>query len=296
VLRAPAEGELPKRGPKEFDVSARALPLPDQGVAVWRELGRWVFALSSGGKLLHAQATSCLATTPDAAVAAEIRLAMTQLALQGMPHELKDVVLWGDTADLMLGHVLNGAFRGQVQVLERPAPVLPEPRSRLLPEDVRAARRERARKQQRVAVIAAVVLIYAGLAGWLGYGLWQDMRDTKRLQAEADAVKPETVAYETHRAKWDQLAPLVDSSYWPVEVLFRVASQMPTSGAVRLKVAEVSARDIKLTGECAEPGPISQFSLAITRNDLLRAYKWETPPPEQTNKGMWNFSFNGVRQ
>ena len=34
VLCAPAEGELPLRSPKEFDLSARALPLPENGVAI----------------------------------------------------------------------------------------------------------------------------------------------------------------------------------------------------------------------------------------------------------------------
>lgn len=295
VLKAPAEGDLPRRSPKEFEVSARVFPLPREGVALWREFGRWVFALSSGGRMVYLQATTSTASEPDPAVVSEVRLAMTQLALQGMGVTASEVVVWEDESQGAAPPALEGAFPRRVQVAARPAPVLPEPRSKLLPEDVRAARRVRARKQQQIALVAALVLVYAGLFGWQGYGLWRDSAETKRLEAEARSAQPEAVAYETHRAKWSQLGPVVDGSQWPVELLLRVASQLPANGAVRFKSADIGGREIKLTGESAEPGPISQFSLALSRSVELRAYKWENAPPEQTNKGNWNFSFTGTR-
>ncbi len=295
VLRPPSEGDLPARGPKEFDVAARAYPLPREGVAIWREFGRWVFALSSHGQLVYTQATTCAADSPDASVASEIRLALTQLALQGLGIEPATVLVWHEGQENLAPDALEAAFPRRVQLAARPAPALPVPRSHLLPEDVRAARRVRARKRQRILVATVVLLGYAGLSAWLGYGLWSDSRETTRLQSEADGVQPEAVAYETHRAKWEQLGPVVDSGQWPVELLFRVASQLPANGSVRLKVADISTNEIKLTGESAESAPISQFSLALSRSDLLRGFKWENPPQEQTNKGNWTFNFTATR-
>ena len=295
VLRPPAEGDLPKRGPKEFDVSARAYPLPREGVAMWREFGRWVFALSLGGRMVYTQATTCGAESPDVTVVSDIRLALTQLALQGLRIEAAEVLIWHDGREAPSGAAVEAGFQRNVRVTARPTPVLPVPRSRLLPEDVRAARRVRARKRQRLLLVAAVVLVYAGLAGWLGYGLWRDNQETTRLQTAAKNVGPKAVAYESHRSRWEELGPVVDSSQWPVELLYRVASQLPLTGTVRLKVADITTKEIKLTGESAESAPISQFSLALSRSDLLRDFKWQNPPQEQTNKGIWTFNFSASR-
>ncbi len=45
VLKKPGEGELPLRTPKEFDLSPRAYRVEGDTLCVWKELGRWVFAL-----------------------------------------------------------------------------------------------------------------------------------------------------------------------------------------------------------------------------------------------------------
>ncbi|HEX7261648.1 MAG TPA: hypothetical protein VF258_07515, partial [Luteolibacter sp.] len=39
-LRTPGEGEMPPRGPKSFDLSARAYPLDGDALAAWKEFGR----------------------------------------------------------------------------------------------------------------------------------------------------------------------------------------------------------------------------------------------------------------
>ena len=56
---------MPPRGPKSFDISARAYPLTGDTLAVWKEFGRWVFALSHEGKIVYCQATSVTSSEPD---------------------------------------------------------------------------------------------------------------------------------------------------------------------------------------------------------------------------------------
>jgi hypothetical protein len=303
VLRAPGEGDLPARSPKEFDLSARALPVPASGVAVWRELGRWVFAIGGvDGALAYVQATPCAGPLPDDSVAGEISLALTQLALQRMPVNPQRVVIW--TEDEPVGHpeALEQAFPGRVATEPRPAPTLPTPRSRLLPEDVRAARRERASQRRKIAIGTAAALAYCGLIGWLVFGLVRDLGIAKKLAAAAESMRPVTEAFESHRSRWDDLAPVVDTDGWPIQLLFRCVRQIPPNSGLRLQTAELSGDDagrikqIRLVGEAREPGPIQQFSLALNRNDQLAVFQWELPPPQQTNKGNWSFTFTGVRQ
>jgi len=303
VLRPPDEGELPPRSPKEFDLSARAMPLPENGVALWRELGRWVFAVGGpGGALCYAQVTSCAEPLPDESVAGDIGLALTQLALQGMPLDLRRVVVWMDEGVPGRAVALEHAFSGLVKIEGRPLFHLPEPRSRLLPEDVRAARRERAGRQRLVALAAVAALAYVALVGWLAVGLIQDRAEAKKLAAAAAEMQPVADAFTEHSRKWDELAPVVDTSEWPVELLFQCVRQIPANSGLRLQSAELSSADdgrvnqIRLLGEAADPGPIQKFNLALNRSDRLSIFKWEMAPPQQTNKGNWGFTFTGTRE
>ena len=134
LLRPPTDGDLPPRGPKSFDISARAFPLTGEALAVWKEFGRWVFALFHQGNLVYCQATSVIASHPDEALAREIRLALIQLALQGLEIEPSRIVLWTHTADSDTA-ALSAAFQIPIEISVRPAPLMPQPLSKLLPAD-----------------------------------------------------------------------------------------------------------------------------------------------------------------
>lgn len=292
VLRTPGEGELPVRGPKEFDLSARAIVFHGDSLVLWKEFGRWVFAVSKAGKLAYCQATSIAGEAPDEALVRETRLALAQLAMQGLSvHPSRVVVLSSGEPSLS---ALVRAYGGVVELHPRPAPVLPEPRSKLLPADVRAARHEAMTRQRVRFAVAAVALVYLGAASWFGFTLWKDVRETNKLREAAKAAAPEGEAYAAHVAKWDELGPVVDNSKSPVELLYRASRAIPRNQGVRLKTAEVSSDGvIKLIGDAPEPKPALAFSLALSKSDLLAGYTWEAPPPSQTNKGA-EFVYTGT--
>jgi hypothetical protein len=291
VLRTPGEGEMPVRGPKEFDLSARAISYQGDSLVVWKEFDRWVFALSKAGKLAYCQATSIGAPEPDESLVREIRLALVQLSLQGVAVQPSRVMLYASGTPSPSALMSLGV---PVEVHPRRAPVLPDPRSKLLPADVRAARHAARRKQQVVLGVAAVALVYLGGAGWFGFTVWKDAREAKRLRDLAKKVAPEGEAYAAHVAKWDELGPVVDSGKSPVEMLYRAARAIPKNQGVRLKTAEVSSDGvIKLIGSADQPGPVLAYSLALTKSDLLAGYTWEAPPPNQTNKGA-EFIYTGT--
>jgi hypothetical protein len=294
VLKSPGEGDLPPRSPKEFDLSPRAYLVGGESIAVWMEFGRWVFAFYRNGKLLYSQATSSGGSSPDAGCLKEIHLALGQMAIQGLQLKPEKVQVWSPDGDAGSAGALANGFNVPVRVSPRPDPVLPEPRSKLLPADVRAARRATQVRQQKVAAIALVVLAYLGVGGWFGYGLWKDQSQIKKLTKEAENIAPESarLEYEKHIAMWSELDLVVDSNKAPVELMSRVAKAIPPNQGVRLKVAEINANEIKLVGEAQQAGPASQFGVNLTRS--MPEFKWDNPPPSSGAKG-WTFQFTGVR-
>jgi hypothetical protein len=293
VLKSPGEGDLPPRSPKEFDLSARAFPVAGEAVAAWKEFERWVFAFFRNGRLLYSQATSSSGRAPDAALLKEIHLALGQLAIQGLALRPEAVHVWSQDGDA--GALADG-LGVRAQVSARPDPVLPQPRSKLLPADVRAARRAQRERQQKIAIAAVMGLAYLGLAGWLGYGVWKDKNTITKLKAEANSILPEAdrLEYEKHKAMWSELDLMVDVNKAPVELMSLVAKAIPPNTGLRLKTAEINAGQIKLVGEAPQAAPISQFSVNLGRENYgLTEYEWDNAQPTNSSKG-WSFVITGA--
>jgi len=291
VLSRPLEGELPPRTPNQFDVSPRAFAVEGDAVAVWRELGRWVFAIYDQGQLIYSQASASRSEVPEVALTREIRLALGQLALQGLKLEPKRLFFWSPEGELGDPGPLEESFEGELVRARRPDPVMPSPPSELLPEDVRAARLARRHKQQRMALIGAAALLYLGFLGWIGYGLWKDYNRARKLEAEAAGVAGVAAEYQLHTARWDELGPVV-TSRTPLESMLSIANSVPANSGLRLKVVDIDSEGIKVTGNAPQSPPVNAFSLALKRNAGLSWLDWENPPPNNTSKG-WDFSFTG---
>lgn len=292
VLKSPSDGELPLRTPKEFDLSARAFRAEGDAVTAWKELGRWVFAIHSGGKLLYAQATSFSGKVPDTNFLREIHLALGQLGLQGLKITPQHVHVWPPEGELGEAGALADGLGVKAVVERRPDPVIPKPESRLLPADVRAARRERQQRNQMYAGIAAVALIYLGAVGWLFFGLWQDMQQRDQLAKSADQVRDIASEYGAQMAKWDELEPVVEASQGPLEIMLNIANSIPANSGVRLTIADIGPDGVKLTGAAPQSAPVNAFSLALKRTADLSWLEWENEAPRKTPKG-WEFRFTG---
>ncbi|MDP3849066.1 MAG: hypothetical protein Q8Q59_01075 [Luteolibacter sp.] len=291
-LRAPVEGDLPPRGPRGFDISARAYPMEGDSLAIWKEFGRWVFAISHQGKLVYCQATSVDAGQPEVSLTREIRLSLMQLGMQGLNFEPPRITVWSDSETIDTAALKTAFLNATVVVSPRPAPILPAPLSKLLPADVRAARRSALRRRNVTLGLAAAALIYLGLIGWFGYGLWQADSETRKLLAQAEKVAPEGEAYALHIAKWDELAHAVDLTHSPVDILHRIASCIPPNSLLRLKTADINAMEVKLTGEAPQFQAVKTFSLNLSKNNGLAHFTWQTPEPNQSTRG-WEFVFTG---
>ena len=290
VLQKPGEGELPARTPKEFDLSPRALVVEGDAVAVWRELGRWVFAIHVEGRLLYSQATASAEAAPGAAVVREIRLALGQLALQGLRVKPDRVLVFSDAPAASAG--IGSSLGPMAETVAKPAPAMPSPLSRLLPEDVRAARLQRRKEQQRAALIGLAAAIYLGVVGWFAFQVWQDFRTRNELAREAAEVEGVSLAFQEHQARWLELGPVVDEQRSPLEIMLHVANSIPPNSGLRLSTADVGLEQIKITGAAPQSQPVNAFSLALKRNADLSWLEWDNTAPSNSAKG-WEFIFTG---
>lgn len=294
VLRAPEEGELPQRSPKEFDYSPRAYAFEGDGIALWKEFGQWVFAFYHQGKMLYAQSTSNDAEHPDAALLRDIRLALVQLSFQGIAFTARNVRVWHPDGELGEAGALAHAFEVRVQVTKRPDPAVPASDCKLLPADVFAQRREAAKRRQITIVAGAAAALLLGFVSYAGWTIWQQIRETNTLKLAAKAIQPERDAFNEHKEKWRELGPLVDEDQWPVETLYRITRCMPQpKGVIRLREANINNNEIRIKGEASQAPPIGQFSFAINKSDELTRFKFTSPPPTNTSKG-WEFVIQGA--
>jgi hypothetical protein len=286
VLRAPEEGELPQRSPKEFDYAPRAFAYEGDGMAFWKELGQWVFAFYEQGKMLYAQSTSNDAEHPDDALLRDVRLALVQLTFQGISFIPRSAQVWHPAGELGEVGALENAFDFSVVVAKRPDPAVPETDCKLLPADVFAQRRETAKRRQLMTAGSIAAAAVLGLLGWSGWTLWQEIRETNNLKLAANAIEPERAAFNEHKAKWLELGPVVDEEQWPVETLYRITRCMPQpKGVVRLSEATINANEIRIKGVTNKPESIGQFNFAINKSEELTRFKFDSPPPNNTSKG-----------
>ncbi|MEN8847137.1 MAG: hypothetical protein ABF377_03560 [Akkermansiaceae bacterium] len=309
VLTTPTEGELPKRSPKAFDLSPRCLPLPSEKIAIWKELGRWVFALGNGEKVLYFQ---CLpGERLDDRAGKDVRLALTQLQLQGLLETMpSEAVVWttGGVADAR-PEELESFARGlglEAHPSPKPSPIWPTPPSKLLPADVRAERAEKASKRNRTILVAALVLAYLGLAAYLFTDLKKAEKDAKLAERKVEELSGGTTQLMALQDKWDELAPVVEADYYPYEVYLRVAKCLPNKPErkVRLTLIDINnqpklvegqgmvmVRDIVVKGEAQDTADIAEFAIALQRSDELAEFEWIIQPEKQTRTGAWGFTY-----
>lgn len=312
VLSPLQEGQLPRRSPAAFDISARCLPLPTGDVAVWRELGRWVFAIGRPGQALYFQCLS--GERLDDRAGNDVRLGLTQLQIQGLLDQFPArAVIWThDSATDARPEEIESFARGvgiEVVTQARPDPTWPTPPSRLLPADVRAERLQHKNARNRNFLIAGAVMVYLGLIGYFVYQL-QEIKKSARL-AEKNVLELGTEAQELldHEAKWDEVRPVVESDFYPYEVLMRAYKALPntnderfirlTSATVINQFKEVDGamaveRRVILQGQAEDNTNIPKFSSKLTSSPDLGSFTWNiTPEKKDTKSGLWTFLYEG---
>lgn len=314
VMNPPSEGQLPRRSPEAFDISPRCLPLAVGKVVVWRELGRWIFGIGKPGQALYFQCLS--GEYLDDRAGNEVRLAMTQLQIQGLLKEPPDsVVVWThDSATDARSEEIEAFARGigiSVHISPRPSPSWPAPPSRLLPADVRAERLATKGKRNRNILIAALLVAYFGLVAYLYLDLQKAQGAATIAQRDASGISGEAEFLLAHQAKWDELRPVVEDEFQPFEVLLNAYRALPNTETARfIRLTKTSFtnqyreidgdmqvfREVVLEGNADQENQqkIPAFAGNLRASQELEAFRWEIPPEiVDKRSGKLTFTFTG---
>ncbi|BDS05685.1 hypothetical protein NT6N_07250 [Oceaniferula spumae] len=297
VLAAPEEGTMPSSAPNMFDISPRFFPLPGNAVTLWRELGRWVFAVSSGGHLTYFQSLPGSSLGADAV--RDIRLALSQLSIQGVSLEMENATVWttgtsSDPSDEVI-QALGKSLNAEIIAEPKPHPILPATLSRLVPADVRAEQKLKAERQQRNLMIAAALLVYLGIIGYLGFGYYKLDKKLAKQEKELQQINLAHGDVGLFYTDWNDLSPLVDNRHWPLTALHRSAEIIPPnqSQSLRFKVFEANSERVYISGEATEIKHASAFGEKLKRN--MSDYDWKPPViGSDTKTNRWNFTFEGI--
>ena len=96
-----------------------------------------------------------------------------------------------------------------------------------------------------------------------------------------------------HNADWQQLAPVVDSQHWPLQLLYRSHATIPRGQDLRFTVFDATREKISIRGEAADYKLTSDFAAKIRR--AFPDYEWSLPPGESENKtNRVKFNYEGV--
>ena len=307
VLSPPPEGGLPKKSPHAFDVSARCLPLPNKAVVLWREFGRWVFAVSDpSGEAVYFQALP--GALFDKQLSREVALGTAQLSMQEVLREpLTECQVWTGEGEIAPSaeslEALGTLLDLPVKALPKPMPRLPKQVSKLLPADIRAERVARQKARQTKLAVAAAVIAYLGVLGFMAYKYFDAEKRTEVAEKRAESTNPAAEEVATFTAKWDELQPIVENEYWPVEQYFQAYQAAPKAG-LRIQRAEmhneiqfqqggraILKRFITLSGESDKAEEAVQFGTNLGKSEYFSGFNWSTNSPSPTNKNTWRFEY-----
>jgi hypothetical protein len=278
--------------PDEVQVSAARLPLPPSSITVWRELGRLVFGITSGDKLVYASPLT--ANRFDERAIGELNNACLQLGFQRVLGRVEGVMLW----------LAEG--EGDLQGIER-ATGLPVRREDmpawsaplrfgggLMPLDLHLAKQmSDTRSKQRVMALSAG-LVVAAVAAVMMVMITLALGEQTMLREKVAEMSPKAARVLDQKRAWQEAAPAVDPSQGPMQFLLGL-QEPATASEVTLMHLEFTPERVIVRGHTRDASTALQYSQEIQEGEMLLAYDWEAPPPELAVDESATFELKGVR-
>ncbi|MEZ5385123.1 MAG: hypothetical protein R3F13_06370 [Prosthecobacter sp.] len=272
LVSEPAGGTDSER----FEPSPLMLPLRSDSVMVWKELGRFVLALTHDQALVHVSVLT--ARQLDVAAAFEIRDLIAALQSLGIATNTESVHVWTACDTDFVPQLACLIDDVSISKEPRPDPRPPRTPSGLLPPSVaqeRDSRLQRRRQALMVAVASAAYLCFFG-AWWLSL-LWRE----SHVEAEfASVVKlqPEIEEVREAQAQWQEMEPALNPDLYPVEIFHQVVSLLPPEG-IRFKEFQMDGDKLVIGGEATTVNHALGFKDKLAACLPLQRYSWNFPVP-----------------
>ena len=276
---------------EQFEPSVLMLPLPENGMALWMELGRYVVAFTCGQKMLHAAVLTSRRLDADAAF--EARDVFAALCEHGLITELETIKVWasGDTDFVpQLACLFETA---SVTKEPRPFPRPPELASGLLPAQAGRKRQEKRRRHLQMMMLATAALVYLCFfsAWWLR--LQARESNLSRLDREMVLAQPEMDLVRAAQARWLELEDAINPDLYPTEIFHQIVLLLPTEG-IRLKEFQIEYGKLIVGGEATSVNDALRFKDRLAACDALRRYAWSFPVPAIREDNRAEFRTEGI--
>ena len=277
--------------PEQFEPSVCMLPLPNNGMSVWRELGRCVVAFTREGSLLHAAVLASRVLDADAAF--ELRDLSAALQAHDFMDEPSTINVWTACETDFVPQLACLFVEAGVVKEPRPEPRPPAQPSRLLPVQVAVGRQQRLARQHQLMMVAVAVMMYVCFFGaWWVRLQWRDAR-LSRAEAELAAYQPEMDQVLQAQSYWQAMEGAINPDVYPMELFHQVVSLLPDEG-IRLKEFQIDHGKIIVSGEAATVNHALGFSDRLKANTVLQHHAWNTPVPTIREDNRADFRFDGT--
>lgn len=262
----------------KFEPSVRMLPLPDNGIALWKELGRHVVAFTREAKLLHLGVLTAHGLDVDAAF--EVRDMCAALQTHGF-------ITMADVAAIHVWTQCETDFAPQLACLFEAAAVIkekrPDPRppleaGGLLPAQVTVRRQHQKRRQNQRLILAAAALVYLCFFGawWLRLQ-WRTSR-MNHAEVVMGNAQPEIDLVREAQNRWQEMEAAINPDLYPVELFHQIVSLLPAEG-IRLKEFQIDGGKLIVSGEATTVNQALAFKGQLATCIPLQRYSWNFPVP-----------------
>lgn len=277
--------------PETFEPSVRLLPLPANGIAVWRELGRCVAAFTRDGKLLHAAALASRVLDADAAY--ELYDLCAALQAHDFMEEPVGIHIWTACESEFVPQLACLFVEAGVIKEPRPDPRPPEEPGKLLPAHVAQQRQQSQQRQQKLMMLAVGAMMYVCFFGawWLRLQ-WRDSR-LSRAEAELATLQPEMEQVSQAQARWEAMEGAINPDLYPMEIFHQIVSLLPDEG-IRLKEFQIDKGRIIISGEAATVNHALGFKDRLSASTALQHHTWNFPVPTIREDNRADFRAEGT--
>lgn len=276
------------RLPDEVTHHALCYPLVQNGITIFRELGRLVVAITSGTQLVYC--TPLSSTRLDENALTELNNICLQLGFQGVLGRLESIVLWTDEGDT--GRIQRATGLTPYRC-DMPAPTMPDRgSSALMPEDLILERQRQAGSARTRfialtvgAVLAAVVTLIATLTALA-------LQERNMLRDKVAGIMPRASRVMDHKRAWFEAAPAVDPSVWPQQVLLD-CMEPESSSEVSITHWEWTPEQMSLIGRMPTASLALEYTQALKTSDALARFGLDGPPPVIASDQSATFEMKG---
>lgn len=277
--------------PDSFEPSVLMLPLPDHGIAVWNELGRYVVAFTRSGRLLHSAVLASRVLDVDAAF--ELHDLFAALQAHEFMDEPSAIFIWTACENDFVPQLACMFLEAGVHKEPRPDPRPPLQSGGLLPVQVALARQQRLARRQKLMILSAAAMMYLCFFGawWLRLQ-WRETR-LSRAEAALAVSQPEIDQVTTAQAHWQAMEEAINPDLYPMELFQQVVSLLPEEG-IRLKEFNIANGRVLVSGEAATVNHALAFKGRLIASDEQNHHAWNFPVPSIREDNRADFRAEGT--